>query len=130
MPVMDLTASNPTSCGFVYPEGMLAVLSSMENFHYQPDACGIKRAREAVANYYARQKISVPVRDIILTASTSEAYSFLMRLLVNPGEKVLIPKPSYPLFQFLLEINDVSFDYYPSSLRRAMAFGFSGFRDA
>ena len=113
IPVVDLTASNPTSCGFVYPEGMLSVLNSLDNFHYHPDACGVSSARQALAKYYARQEIALSPRDIILTASTSEAYSFLMRLLVNPGEKVLIPKPSYPLFQFLLEINDVEFDYYP-----------------
>jgi alanine-synthesizing transaminase len=111
--ILDLTASNPTDCGFLYPEGMLLALNSLENLHYQPDACGMSRARKAVARYYARQKVLLSPSDIILTASTSEAYSFLMRLLVNPGEKVLIPKPSYPLFQFLLEINDVTFDHYP-----------------
>jgi alanine-synthesizing transaminase len=113
IPVLDLTASNPTSCGFLYPEGMLSALNSLDNFHYHPDACGVKSAREAVAKYYARQKAVVSPSEIILTASTSEAYSFLMRLLVNPGERILVPKPSYPLFQFLLEINDVNFDYYP-----------------
>jgi alanine-synthesizing transaminase len=111
--ILDLTASNPTSCGFEYPEGMLAALNSTDNFQYHPDACGMLKAREAVAQYYIRQKVTLSPNEIILTASTSEAYSFLMRLLVNPGEKILIPKPSYPLFQFLLEINDVEFDYYP-----------------
>lgn len=113
VPVMDLTASNPTSCEFAYPQGMLAALASPENLYYKPDACGIISARQAVADYYARPKGVWDPRDIILTASTSEAYSFLLRLLVNPGQKVLIPRPSYPLFQFLLEINDVQFDYYP-----------------
>ena len=113
IPVMDLTASNPTSCGFLYPEGMLSALNSLDNFNYHPEACGMQSSRQAVAQYYARQKLSLSPSDIILTASTSEAYSFLMRLLVNPGEKILIPKPSYPLFQFLLQINDVNFDYYP-----------------
>ena len=113
IPVMDLTASNPTSCGFLYPDGMLSALNSLDNFKYQPDACGMSHARQAVAEYYTRQKLALPPKDIILTASTSEAYSFLMRLLANPGDKILIPKPSYPLFQFLLEINDVSFEYYP-----------------
>jgi aspartate/methionine/tyrosine aminotransferase len=111
--ILDLTASNPTSCGFLYPEGMLSALNSLDNLHYHPDACGMKSSRQAVAEYYARQKLPVSSNDIILTASTSEAYSFLMRLLVNPGEKILVPKPSYPLFQFLLEINDVNFDQYP-----------------
>jgi len=113
IPVADLTASNPTSCGFVYPDGMLSALNFAENFNYHPDACGISAARRAVARYYARHREGVSPENIILTASTSEAYSFLMRLLVNPGEKVLIPKPSYPLFQFLLEINDVNFEHYP-----------------
>ncbi len=113
--ILDLTASNPTDCGFIYPEGILSALSSVENLFYQPDACGLKSARNAVASYYARSRCPYEAEtgNIVLTASTSEAYSFLMRLLVNPGEKVLIPRPSYPLFQFLLEINDVNFDYYP-----------------
>lgn len=111
--ILDLTVSNPTSCGFLYPQEMFAALNSPENINYHPDACGLKTAREAVVKYYARQKSVLPPSDVILTASTSEAYSFLMRLLVNPREKVLIPKPSYPLFQFLLEINDVNFEYYP-----------------
>jgi len=111
--ILDLTASNPTSGGFAYPEGMLAALNFLENLHYYPDACGMDKARQAVSKYYTRQNLILPASGIVLTASTSEAYSFLMRLLVNPGEKVLIPKPSYPLFQFLLEINDVHFDYYP-----------------
>ena len=113
--ILDLTASNPTSCGFLYPEGMLSALNSLDNLHYHPDACGMEKARQAVAQYYAHRKLPLSGRDIILTASTSEAYSFLMRLLVNPGERVLVPKPSYPLFQFLLEINDVNFGYYPLS---------------
>ena len=111
--VLDLTASNPTSCGFSYPEGMLDPLRSSDNFQYLPDACGMEKARCAVAQYYSRQKLLLPPGDIVLTASTSEAYSFLMRLLVDPGEKILAPKPSYPLFQFLTEINDVNVDYYP-----------------
>jgi len=113
IPVMDLTASNPTSCGFLYPEAMLSALNSLDNLHYHPDARGMKSAREALTQYYLCQKAVLSPDDIILTASTSEAYSFLMRLLANPGERILIPKPSYPLFQFLLEINDVEVEYYP-----------------
>lgn len=113
MPVLDLTASNPTSCEFSYPQDILAALSAPENIYYKPDACGMVPAREAVADHYGRQKRNIDVKDMILTSSTSEAYSFLLRLLVNCGDKVLIPRPSYPLFQFLLEINDVQFDHYP-----------------
>jgi alanine-synthesizing transaminase len=111
--ILDLTASNPTSCRFLYPEDLLSALHSTDNFQYHPDAFGIKTAREAVAKYYAHHKPAVSSGEIIITASTSEAYSFLMRLLVNPGEKILVPRPSYPLFQFLMEINDVHFDGYP-----------------
>ena len=71
--VMDLTASNPTSCGFSYPEGMLSALSSIHNYDYKPDACGMSSAREEVAKFYARQNLLISSRDIILTASTSEA---------------------------------------------------------
>jgi len=111
--ILDLTASNPTNNGFNYPELLLPALNSLDNLNYEPDACGKIQAREAVAKYYAHQQQLISPQDIILTASTSEAYSFLMRLLVNPGEKVLVPRPSYPLFQFLLEINDVDFAQYP-----------------
>jgi len=113
IPVIDLTASNPTHVGFQYPQGIFSILNSINNSLYQPDACGLKQAREAVAKYYSYEKVKISAQNIILTASTSEAYTFLMRLLLNPGEKVLIPRPSYPLFQFLLEINDVQFEYYP-----------------
>jgi len=106
--IIDLTVSNPTECGFSYPDHLLGQLEKKENLQYQPEACGLVHARQAVAKHY-----DFPWQQVVLTASTSEAYSFLMRLLVNPGEKVLIPRPSYPLFQFLLEINDVDFDYYP-----------------
>ncbi len=114
IPVLDLTVSNPTTAGFTYPNMVLSGLDSLHNFSYEPETCGMLSAREAVAQYYARRhELILSPHDIILTASTSEAYSFLMRLLVNPGEKVLIPKPSYPLFQYLLEINDVQFEQYP-----------------
>src|SRR5690242_4311610 len=106
--VADLTASNPTECGFAYPKEILPALSLKQNLQYRPQARGLEEARQAVSSYHAaRQAAHLPRENIILTASTSEAYSFLMRLLVDPGEKVLIPRPSYPLFQFLLEINDV-----------------------
>ncbi len=111
--VLDLTESNPTRAGIVYPKELLNSLTKPANLNYVPDANGMVHAREAAADYYRRRSIDCTPADILLTASTSEAYSFLLRLLVNPGERVLIPRPSYPLFQFLLEINDVAFDYYP-----------------
>ncbi len=111
--VLDLTESNPTRAGINYPKELLNSLIKPANFNYVPDANGMTHAREAAADYYRRHSVDCSPADILLTASTSEAYSFLLRLLVNPGERVLIPRPSYPLFQFLLELNDVAFDYYP-----------------
>ena len=106
--VLDLTESNPTQCGFKYPAHIIDDLSNLDNLKYVPDSRGMQKARVAVGKFCDFD----PAR-ILLTASTSESYGFLMRLLLNPGDKVLIPKPSYPLFQFLLELNDAAFDYYP-----------------
>ncbi len=114
VPVIDLTESNPTHCGFVYPSGkVLPPLASDKNLRYEPQSQGSLEAREAVARYYKEQGRDVPVERIFLTASTSEAYSYLFRLLADAGQEVLFPRPSYPLFQFLGDLNDVALDYYP-----------------
>lgn len=106
--VMDLTESNPTRCGFNYPKDLLKGLTDPENLVYEPESRGMLPAREAVGEF-----VQFPADRIMLTASTSESYLYLFRLLLNPGDKVLVPKPSYPLFQFLLEINDAAVDQYP-----------------
>ncbi len=110
---IDLTESNPTHCGFHYPGEILSAFSKSQNLMYQPDPQGIPKAREAVSRYYQKKGFRVEPQRIFLTASTSEAYSFLFRLLLNPGEQVLIGQPSYPLFQFLLDLNDAQMDRYP-----------------
>jgi alanine-synthesizing transaminase len=113
-PVLDLTASNPTTCGFKYHAGAtLRALSNPNALLYDPDPRGLPIARRAVADYYASRKISVNLDDIILTTGTSEAYSFVFRTLCNPGDEILIPEPSYPLFAFLAEIQDVKLVPYP-----------------
>jgi alanine-synthesizing transaminase len=112
-PILDLTESNPTQCGFKYPASWLQALSSPETFLYAPQAKGIVSARGAVSAYYGERKTNIDPEHIVLTSSTSEGYSFLLKLLTNAGDHVLVPKPSYPLFQFLLELHDVNFDYYP-----------------
>lgn len=110
----DLTESNPTRCGFSYPSrAILAALDDERNLLYEPCPCGSPRAREAIARDYHRKGVEVAPENIILTAGTSEAYSHLFRLLVNSGEKVLFPSPSYPLFQFLGDLNDVQLTFYP-----------------
>jgi alanine-synthesizing transaminase len=106
--VLDLTASNPTTVGIVYPEAeILKALSQPNALTYEPAAQGMKQAREAVASYYADLGILISREDVVLTVSTSEAYSYVFRLLCDPGDEVLVPAPSYPLFEFLAEIQDV-----------------------
>ena len=111
--IIDLTESNPTRCGFSYPsDQILSPLADSQNLIYAPVPQGPQSAREAVAQYYRNKKIDVRPENIFITASTSEAYAFLFRLLVNPGERVLVPSPSYPLFEYLAQLNDVELDYY------------------
>ncbi len=113
-PILDLTASNPTQCGFDYDSGaILEALSDPAAVVYEPNPRGLEAARRAVAAYYAAHGAHVAAEDIFLTASTSEAYSFVFRILCNPGDEVLIPAPSYPLLDFLAGIMDVKLTRYP-----------------
>ena len=117
--IIDLTESNPTHCGFDYPTNrILESLAKKENLDYLPSAQGMKTAREAVCAYYAKKNFSVDPDQIFLTASTSESYSFLFRLLANPGENILFPRPSYPLFEFLVDLNDLVSSTYPLTYDR------------
>jgi alanine-synthesizing transaminase len=105
---LDLTASNPTNIGLRYSEEMiLPALAGPEALHYQPDPKGLPAAREAVCAYYRERGTRVDRERLVLTTSTSEGYSFLFRLLCDPGDQVLAPAPSYPLFEFLADIQDV-----------------------
>src|SRR5205814_873478 len=108
------TVSNPTDCGLKYSaDSVLQRLASPEALKYQPVAQGLCKARQAVAGYYAAKSAAISPDDIILTTSTSEAYSFIFRLLCNAGDEVLVPRPSYPLFEFLANIQDVRLVPYP-----------------
>ena len=112
--ILDLTESNPTRVGFHYPEAaILKALSTPRSLTYQPEAFGLPTARQAVATYYKDRGHGVDPRQIALTASTSEAYSFLFKLLADPDDQVLIPQPSYPLFDFLARLNSVRTIQYP-----------------
>jgi alanine-synthesizing transaminase len=114
LPILDLTESNPTRCGFALDATeILAPLHNPQALAYQPDPHGLLVAREAVAQYYSGRGVHVDPDQIFLTSSTSEAYSFVFRLLANPGDKVLAPQPSYPLFDFLGALNDVDVAPYP-----------------
>ena len=113
-PLIDLTVSNPTECGFQYDED--AILGALRNpaaLKYEPNPRGLAVARDAVAQYYAERGAVVSTDDIFLTTSTSEAYSYVFRTLFNPDDEVLIPEPSYPLFEFLADIQDVRLVRYP-----------------
>ncbi len=106
--LIDLTASNPTKVGFAYPPDLLASLAFPANLVYEPEPAGIESARQAVADELAKRGTAVRAADIILTASTSEAYGYLFKLLCDPGDEVLVPQPSYPLFEWLTRLDGVA----------------------
>jgi aspartate/methionine/tyrosine aminotransferase len=106
-PIADLTASNPTRCGFAYPASLLDALTNPRALQYDPQPKGLLSAREAVCAYYRVHGAVLGPEQVVLTTSTSEAYSFLFRLLCDPGKEILIPQPSYPLFDFLAGLDDV-----------------------
>jgi aspartate/methionine/tyrosine aminotransferase len=108
--LLDLTESNPTRAGLAYPTGLLDPLADPRALLYEPTARGLLPAREAVARYYHG---AVSPARIVLTASTSEAYAFLFQLLCDPGDEILSPRPSYPLFEFLAGLSHVAIRQYP-----------------
>ena len=108
MAVVDLTESNPTRAGIAYPPDLLRGLAGEAALRYEPHALGLPSAREAVARDHARRGVSLDPGRIVLTASTSEAYSWLFKLLCDPGESVLVPRPSYPLFEHLARLEGVT----------------------
>lgn len=111
-PVLDLTVSNPTRCGFIYPEGEIhAALSSPLVLNYDPDAHGSGRARSAIAAHHGH---GLRTEDLLLTASTSEGYGLLFKLLGDPGDEVLVPSPSYPLFDWLARLEGLAAKSVPS----------------
>jgi aspartate/methionine/tyrosine aminotransferase len=109
----DLTQSNPTLAGIPYPDDLLSPLSDTSALRYEPSPFGLRSAREAVAADYRRRNTVVPADHIVLTASSSEAYGFLFKLLCNPGDAVLVPRPSYPLFEYLAGLESVEAVPYP-----------------
>jgi aspartate/methionine/tyrosine aminotransferase len=112
-PIYDLTASNPTHSGLKYDEAsILFPLAAPEALSYDPIPQGMLHARAAVSAYYRDHGAAVDPAQIILTTSTSEAYSYLFRLLCDPGDEVLIAQPSYPLFDFLAVLDDVRLTPY------------------
>ena len=110
--ILDLTESNPTRAGLEYQADLLAPLAHPRGLAYQPRPFGLIEARRAVAAEYARRGVSVPAERVVLTASTSDAYSLLFKLLADPGDEVLVPRPSYPLFEHLTRLDAVAVRQY------------------
>ena len=110
--VIDLTESNPTRAGFDYPADLLEPLGRARGLAYTPAPLGLADARRAIAADYARQGIPVSPDRIVLTASTSDGYSLLFKLLANAGDEVLVPRPSYPLFDYLTRLDLLVTRYY------------------
>jgi alanine-synthesizing transaminase len=105
--LLDLTETNPTAVSLMYPADVLAPLADSRARHYDPAPLGLPSAREAVAREYQLRGVVVDPASIVLTASTSEAYGLLFKLLCNPGDEVLVPQPSYPLFESLTALEAV-----------------------
>jgi len=123
-PIFDLTESNPTRVGFDYEAGkILAALAQPRSMCYAPDPRGLGDARQAIVQYYCERGEEVEADAIFLTAGTSEAYSILFKLLGNPGDEILIPRPGYPLLSYLASFDSLQPCSYP--LRYDAALGWS-----
>jgi alanine-synthesizing transaminase len=147
--LIDLTASNPTTCGFAYPEReILDALRNSRTLEYRPESKGLLSAREAVAEYYrGRRGFAPPATGsggsedsgnsdrvdperIVLTSGTSEAYTHVFRLLCEAGDEILVPAPSYPLLEFLADLADIRLVPYPLLDDHGWQMDFAGLRDA
>lgn len=127
-PFDDLTVSNPTEVGLTYDEDLLDGLADRRGLRYEPHPAGLATAREAVAADYARRGIHVAPSHIVLTASSSESYSLLFRLLCDPGDSVLVPTPSYPLFEHLCRLDLVHARPYATEYHGTWQLDLAGIR--
>ena len=123
---VDLTESNPTRARFEYPDDLLAPLSDEASQVYAPAPLGSPDAREAVAREYKRQGMTVAPGRIVLTSSTSEAYSWVFKLLTDAGDEVLVPRPSYPLFDHLTRLDLVTPRPYELEYHGSWSIDFAG----
>ena len=130
LPVADLTASNPTRCGFAYDAELLTALTDARALEHDPQPLGLLRARDAVCGYYADHGVDVRPERVVLTTSTSEAYSFLFKLLCDAGSEVVVPQPGYPLFDFLAVLDDVKIKGAPLVYDHGWQIEPEGFRRA
>ena len=131
--ILDLTVSNPTRAGLHFDEqAILGALASPLALDYDPQSKGLREAREAVGGYYRSEHGigDLDADQIVLTTSTSEGYSFVFRLLCNAGDELLVPKPSYPLFEFLADLQDVRLVPYPLIYDHAWQMDFPSLQKA
>jgi aspartate/methionine/tyrosine aminotransferase len=131
--VLDLTASNPTRVGLRHDEAAIVkALASPLSLDYDPQPKGLRTAREAVVSYYthAHGVHDLDPEQLVLTSSTSEGYSYAFRLLCNPGDELLVPQPSYPLFEFLADLQDVKLVPYPLIYDHGWQMDFHSMRKA
>jgi aspartate/methionine/tyrosine aminotransferase len=128
--LIDLTLSNPTRAGFVYEPSLFVPMTADGALRYDPVPFGLPSAREAVAEDYGRRGVAVPPGHVLLTASTSEAYSLLFKLLCDPGDEVLVPVPSYPLFDHLTRLDAVAPIPYPLEYHGAWSIDLPSLRAA
>ena len=129
-PLLDLTLTNPTAAGIEYPESILDVLADRRSLQYEPAPLGLIEAREAIARDCERNGIKVAADRVVLTSSTSEAYSALFKLLCAPaGDAVMVPAPSYPLFEHLTGLDGVHSIPYRLEFHRRWAIDFDTLDD-
>ena len=135
--ILDLTVSNPTTGGLDYPEReILAALADPRALTYQPESMGLREARQAVADYYTGRAGFSPQVDrvdperVLLTSGTSEAYGHIFRLLCEAGDEILVPAPSYPLFEFLADLADIRLVPYPLLYDHGWQIDFASLRAA
>lgn len=128
--VIDLTETNPTGAGLRCPEELLALLGQPAGCRYDPSPFGIRPAREAVAADFERRGVKVSPDRIVLSASTSEAYGFLFKLLCDPGDEILVPRPGYPLLEFLGALDTVRVRGYPLHHDGSWCFDLEALRGA
>jgi alanine-synthesizing transaminase len=116
LPLLDLTGSNPTTAGTPLPEDWTSLLADPAGRTYAPESKGLRVTRAAIARYYAERDgagSAIDPEALFLTAGTSEGYAHLFRLLCEPGDEALVPRPSYPLFDTLASLSDVELRPYP-----------------
>src|ERR1700676_4861659 len=135
--LLDLTVSNPTACGLAYPEReIVAALGDRRALVYSPESKGLREARAAIADYYlgrlgfAGSPDRIDPERILLASGTSEGYSHIFRLLCEIGDEILVPAPSYPLFEFLADLADIRLVPYPLLYDHGWQIDFASMRAA